>query len=114
MTAVVYSSHPTHWHVPPEKPSPSLTYTVVLQKIKDKIKAFFCKSVRRLHGCDRVDRARVGRWKRKERVQRRNIKINQIINISVGPSDEAVGSRCVSSFKTKIPNIVLSLEYARV
>lgn len=60
-----------------------------------------------------MDLARVRWWKRKERgVWRKNIRINQIL--SVGPSDEAVGSRCLSSFKTKIPNIVLSLEHVHV
>lgn len=44
--------------------------------------------------------------------RRKNIRINQIL--SAGPSDEAVGSRCLSSFKTKIPNIVLSLEHVHV
>lgn len=34
MTALVYSSHPIHGHVPPEKPSLQYPHTVVLQKIK--------------------------------------------------------------------------------
>lgn len=48
----------------------------------------------------------------KRGVRRKNTGLNQIT--SFGPSDEAVGSRCLSTFKTKIPNIVLYLEHVRV
>ena len=34
MTALVYSSHPIHWHSPPEKASLQYPHTVVLKKIK--------------------------------------------------------------------------------
>lgn len=34
MTALVYSSHPIHWHVLPEKLSLQYPHTVVLKKIK--------------------------------------------------------------------------------
>lgn len=52
-----------------------------------------------------------GRGK-KERSSEQEYKDKSNYNL-LGPQ-MAVGSRCLSSFKTKIPNIVLSLEHVRV
>lgn len=89
---------------------------VCLRKEKKKnraiTKAVFLQANRGLHGRAWVDR--VGWWSGKEnegfgeKIQG----LNQIT--SVGPSDEAaVGCRCLSTFKTKIPNVVLCLEHVR-